>query len=347
MAYFTPCKTGWRAFVERKGIRESRTFVTKKAAQLWAAERERSIIDGNVSKWPRKTLRDALDRYTEEITPTKRSARAEALRFAAFARDYPALAGKIISEVTPADLAGWRDAYLRRVTPGSVKRTANSLRAVWTVAHREWGWCGESPFKLVSMPADNPARDRLAGWREIKRILRRCDYVTHHPPVSTLQNVAWAFLVALRTAMRAGEVLDLTTASVFGSVATVKHKTQHLTGKPRMVPLTPQGARLVGELVRFAQARGRAELLAVSSASLDALFRKVCKSLLIEDLHFHDSRGTALTHLARKVDVMTLAKISGHRDIRILANTYYRETPQQIAQRLALPSARRPLPPKA
>ena len=181
----------------------------------------------------------------------------------------------------------------------------------------------------------------IAGWREIRRILRRCDYVTHHPPVSGLQNVAWAFLVALRTGMRAGEILGLTVGSVAGSVATVKHKTQHLTGKPRTVPLTPQGSRLIGELVAYAQARGRAELFAISSESLDAQWRKVTSALLIEDLHFHDSRATGLTHLSRKVDVLTLARISGHRDLKILLRSYYRETPQDIAQRLAKPSAPR------
>lgn len=338
MAYFTKTKSGWRAQIERKGIRDSRTFVTKKAAELWAAERERAIIDGQVSKWPRKTLRDALDRYTEEITPTKRSARAEGLRLAAFARDFPELAGKIISEVTPADIAGWRDAYLRRVTPGSVKRVGNSLRAVFTVAHREWGWRDESPFRMVTMPSDNAPRDRLASWREIRRILRRCDYVTHHPPVSVLQGVAWAFLLALRTGMRAAEVLRLEVGDVAGSVATIRqHKTAHLTGKPRMVPMTPQAARLVGELVAFAQARGRAELLKVSSASLEALFRKVTKSLMIEDLHFHDARRTALTHLSRRVDVMDLAKISGHRDLNILLHVYYGATAQDIARKMTKP----------
>jgi integrase len=318
----------------------ARSFATKKAAELWAAEQERQIIDGEVSRWPRKTVADALERYAREITPTKGSARAEGLRLLAFERDFPDIARTIISEVTPADIAGWRDAMLRKVTPGSVKRIGNSLRAVWTVATKEWGWCGASPWSAVKMPADNPPRDRLAGWREIRRVLRRCDYVTHHPPVSTLQNVAWAFLVALRTGMRAAEILRLTVDDVSGSVATIrKHKTERLTGKPRHVPMTPQGARLLAELVAFARARGRAELFAVSSASLDALFRKITRSLLIEDLHFHDSRGTGLTHLSRKVDPLTLARISGHRDLRILMRSYYRETAAQIAQRLALPTS--------
>ncbi|HHF5474929.1 TPA: tyrosine-type recombinase/integrase [Haemophilus influenzae] len=42
-----------------------------------------------------------------------------------------------------------------------------------------------------------------------------------------------------------------------------------------------------------------------------------------EYLHFHDTRRKALTRLSKKVDVMTLAKISGHKDISILQNVYY------------------------
>ena len=55
---------------------------------------------------------------------------------------------------------------------------------------------------------------------------------------------------------------------------------------------------------------------------------------MLGDLHFHDARATALTLLSRKVDVMTLAKISRHKDINLLQNTYYRESAENIAKRI-------------
>ena len=64
------------------------------------------------------------------------------------------------------------------------------------------------------------------------------------------------------------------------------------------------------------------------------LFSKLCREVLIEGLTFHDSRATALTHLARKVDVLTLAKISRHKDLSLLNNVYYREKADQIAARI-------------
>ena len=43
---------------------------------------------------------------------------------------------------------------------------------------------------------------------------------------------------------------------------------------------------------------GRGQWFTISSASLDALFRKARQRLMIDDLHFHDARAEALTLLA-------------------------------------------------
>lgn len=137
-------------------------------------------------------------------------------------------------------------------------------------------------------------------------------------------------MVALRSGMRAGEILSLgkATLDLKRRVATVAHKTQHLTGRPREVPLTRHTCRLLAPVA------DQKRCFSISSAVLDTMFRKARDRLMIEDLHFHDSRAEALTRLARKVDVLTLAKISGHKDLRILQNAYYRETAAEIAARL-------------
>lgn len=335
MAYLRKTKAGWRAEVERRGVRDSMTFGTKSAASQWALKREAEILAGDVSRWPRKTVADALDRYEREVTVNKTGARAERLRLTAVARDFPELCAKVISEVTTADLAAWRDARLAKVTPGSVQRDINILRNVWTVAAKEWGWTPQpTPWQGLRMPGNNPPRTRLIGWREVRRIVRRCGYVTGQAPTTGLQCVAWAFMVSLRTAMRAGEVMCLTAAAVDlqrGVVTLDKHKTAAAVGR-RLVPLTPAGVRLLRVLVASAP-DGR--LIGLSPASLDTLFRRITRQVLVEDAHFHDARATALTHMARRMDVMTLARISGHRDLSLLLQVYYRETAADIAARLA------------
>ena len=79
---------------------------------------------------------------------------------------------------------------------------------------------------------------------------------------------------------------------------------------------------------------GRDAYFTISSASIDVLFRKVRYYLMLENLHFHDSRADALTRMARKMDVMTLARVSGHRDLRQLLDAYFRESASDIAKRI-------------
>jgi integrase len=54
----------------------------------------------------------------------------------------------------------------------------------------------------------------------------------------------------------------------------------------------------------------------------------------LDDIHFHDTRREALSRLAKKLDVLTLAKLSGHRDTRILLNVYYQVKADDVADML-------------
>ena len=72
----------------------------------------------------------------------------------------------------------------------------------------------------------------------------------------------------------------------------------------------------------------------VGANEASTLFSRLVKQLMLGDLHFHDARATALTLLSRKVDVMTLAKISRHKDINLLQRVYFRESEEDIAKRI-------------
>jgi integrase len=52
---------------------------------------------------------------------------------------------------------------------------------------------------------------------------------------------------------------------------------------------------------------------------------------LIDDLTFHDSRAAALTRLSKRMDVLRLSRISGHRDLNQLLKAYYRGTAADVA----------------
>jgi integrase len=54
----------------------------------------------------------------------------------------------------------------------------------------------------------------------------------------------------------------------------------------------------------------------------------------VEGATFHDARRTATSRLAQKVDVLTLAKITGHTDLKLLMSTYYSVSMDDVAGRL-------------
>lgn len=337
MAYFRKLPSGnWRAEVEVGGDRETRGgFPTKQEAREWAAKVERDLRAGAAGRWPEKTLADALDRYLKEVSVTKDSEVFERRRFEALKRDHPALVARQLVDVTSDHLQAWVDKRLTQVKPATVRRECNSFSNVWTVASTAWRWCPvESPWKFVRVPTDGPARDRRVMWREVRRVCRALGYVSGRPPTTMQQEVAYAWLIALRTAMRAGEVLGLTGGAVNLETRVLRldrHKTLRYTGRPRFVPFTRQARRLLALMMT---GRGAGPLFNVSDDSRAVLFRKALARCGIEGMRFHDSRGEALTLLSRKVDVQTLQKISGHADINVLIQHYYRETPEDIAARL-------------
>ena len=99
-------------------------------------------------------------------------------------------------------------------------------------------------------------------------------------------------------------------------------------GFARDVPLSTEAIRILNQVKEDTES-----VFNLTSGQIDSLFRKAKKRALIDDLHFHDSRAEGITRLAQKVDILTLARISGHRDLRML-QIYYRESAEDIAKKL-------------
>ncbi len=318
---------GYRAQIYVAGRRASKVFRTQREANTWAAAKELELETAPIDQ---HTLAELIDDYIEKVMPKKGGGDHEIRQARAFLRDFPELAAKKLGDLDTPDFAEWRDKRLTTVSDATVLRNLNWLRHCLKVAREEWKWMTKNPLKGLRIPKSPASRTRRVSPAEVRGLCRTLDYRPGKAPQTKYQEVALAFMVGLRSAMRAGEILSLGSGNLDlrRRVASVEHKTQHLTGRPRDVPLTRHAVRLLRPVA------DRETCFTISSAVLDALFRKARDRILIKDLHFHDSRAEALTRLSRKVDVMTLAKISGHRDLRILQNTYYRETAEQIAARL-------------
>lgn len=330
MASIVKVATGYRVQLDVKGQRESKTLPTKREAQEWAAKREivlRATAGGNVGAV--KTLKDALHKYADEVSPHRRGWQKEMIRLKAFERHPDLPIKKRMHDITPADIAAWRDARLRMNARGSVLRDIGLLSAVMETARREWGWIEKNPVKDVRKPANPDHRDRLITLSETRRMLRQ---LGHGGPVRTVsQAVAMCFLVALRTGMRAGELCALAWTDVFADYCTVTavRVGAGKTGK-RDVPLTPRARRLIERM------RGWDDELVfgLKSQSLDALFRKARGRAGLEGFTFHDARHTAATMMARKINVLELCRVFGWVKTD-QALTYFNASASDIAVRLA------------
>jgi integrase len=318
MAYIRKYRDKWRAEVQRHGHRATQVTDTKREAQAWALKKEAELdaLKGAGGE----TFGSAVEKYLKSVSKDKADPAWEKRRFDAFMEYFGA--DTKIASITTAKLGEWRDWRLSGdadhppVTGGTVLREINLLRHLFSLARDEWKWIATSPFTGLRMPEDNDPRTQVWRWQQIKRVLRA------NRDGKTAE-VIKAFRIALHTALRLKEVLEgrydpARRVMLLGGATRTKGDGKKLVE----VPVPRRAAKLFP--VTFT----------VGPNEASALFCKLCDQLLIEDLTFHDTRATALTLLARRMDVMTLARISRHKDLNLLLKTYYRESADDISARI-------------
>lgn len=319
MASIRKLKHGWRAQVARQGQRRSKVLPSKREAQDWASRQEYLILNADKVA-SSETFGKVMQRYARDVSSKKRGARWEVIRLEKLSRDR--IAEVRMRDLRPMHFSEWRDRQLKVLAPASVLREMQVMSAVLNRARKEWQLISENPLADVARPSKPPPRDRLPTQDEMERLaisagddLSNQTARAHH-----------AFLFAIETAMRAGEITKLTWADIDIERRVARlHITKN--GLPREVPLSTEAIRLLKELPRLEPVFG------LTPASLDALWRKLRDRAGVEDLTFHDARHAAITQLAGKLNVLELARMVGHRDLRQL-QTYYNAPAEELAKRL-------------
>ncbi|MBM4226884.1 MAG: hypothetical protein FJ164_03910 [Gammaproteobacteria bacterium] len=74
------------------------------------------------------TLRELLERYIAEVSPSKKGAASEIVRIKALCRN--PLAARFVATIRGADIARYRDERLRRVASATVRRDLGVLSHV-------------------------------------------------------------------------------------------------------------------------------------------------------------------------------------------------------------------------
>lgn len=326
----------WRCEVEKRKVRLSQDgFSTKGAALAWGREREAEImarVRGSIVA--NHTLTDALERYRDHVATD----RWEILRIEFFLR-HLACVGEWIDRVTSDALGRYRDARLKgelrekdgsvvpAVTGETVRREFNLLAAVFREAREEWKWCASNPVKSVTKPPKGKPRTYLITPTLEAAALAALGYTDGARPTNATQLVGAMFALAIETGMRSGEIVDLQPRHV-DVHARVAHLPDSKNGDARDVPLSKR-AVVILKGIGFEKTDDR--VFPISDDSRDALFRKVRdRTPALKGMNFHDTRHAACTRLAKKLHVLDLARMIGHRDPKSLM-VYYSASASDVA----------------
>ena len=360
----------WEAQVRRRGYpAQSKTFNTKAEAEAWA-----SMIESEMSRgvWVSRaeaettTFYEALTRYEEEVSATKKGAGPESSVLKTL-RDTD-LARRPLASIRSADVARLRDEWLKVYRPATVLRRLAVASHVFSIARKEWGMESLSnPVELVRkpqpenartrrittgvVPADSPGEDNAASDRgaqdgELERIVSASGS-------ELLPSIIW---LAVETAMRRGEIVALQWEYV-----DLKRRVAHLpatkNGSARDVPLSSRAVSVLQALKNTRDGASGAEgesgrVFKIRSDAVTRAFERAVKrarKLYVEesagstkrpddrflvDLRFHDLRHEATSRLATIFPMHDLTKITGHRDPRMLMR-YYHPRAEDLAKRLA------------
>ena len=311
--------------VRRKGYPLlSKSFKKRTDAEAWAREVEAEMDRGvfvSRKEAENTTLSGALERYEREVSSEKKGRRQEKARIERW-KDHP-LGKRALAQIQGKDIAAYRDARLKEVSPNTVRLELAVLSHLFTIAVKEWGMTGlTNPTFQIRKPKLPKGRDRRLLPGELDRILSASD----SPVFSDLVRFA------VETGMRRGELAGMTWDMVDLRKRTVTLP-ETKNGEKRTVPLSTEAVRVLANLARRLDEEvwgikpdsiTQAFLRALSRAR--KVYEKECEEkkekpdpAYLVDLTFHDLRHEATSRFFEKgLNPMQVAAITGHKTLQML-----------------------------
>ena len=293
----------------------SKTFIKRADALSWAKKVEIEIEGGlfrSMADSRSVTLGSLFDRYIEEAIPLLKSPKSEINRT-------NLMKGRMqhmfATAVTSEYLATFRDKRLREVSPQTVKHEVNLVRRVLKLAVAEWGLCLPHGVPFIRSPKLPKGREKRLGSTQEAALLGCLN--------SPIKQV---FQFALETAMRRGEIMNMHFEDIMFDKSLLRIP-ETKTSTPRVIPLSKKALEILGERQENCN-----QPFPLNPDYVSQAFRKACKQLEIEDLHFHDLRHEAISRLFEKgLSVAQVATISGHQDYRMLARYTHLEVEGMVS----------------
>ena len=325
----------YKVRVDYKGKRfASKTFVKHNDAVLYErnalSELQKTGHIKDHSAQAIMTLSEALNKYRDEVSINKKSYVSECSRVKIFKQQD--FANKSLIQVSSRDIAQFiKDRTKLGNTPSTIQKYVALLQHLFNIARKEWGMESlENPCFNVTKPKTNNARERRLEHGEEDLLL---------DALKDSQNIYIEYLaiIAIETAMRKGEILNLKWRDI-----NLQERTVFLAitknGSSRTVPLSSRAIKAFKDIEDMNATDGydtsaKSCVFHTTSNAILLAFRRATKKANLENLHFHDLRHEATSRLSKTFNVLELARITGHKDTKMLMR-YYHADAAEMATRL-------------
>jgi len=303
----------FKVLIRKSGIAtQIKTFKTKTDAQKWARLIESEIDRGifiDRSEAEKTTVGQLIERYIQEVTPLKRSAKSDKQRMLFLKKNF---GHYIVSQLQSKHIATYRDKRLAEGKQGStVIKEIGSLSHLIDISIKDWGIpLVNNVATLVRKPKQARGRDRRLIDDEELTLLQ-----TARNSKSPL--LAPIITLALETGMRLGELLSLEWNNI-----DLRKQTALLpitkNGESRTVPLSKKAIETLRNIPRKIN-DSRVFMTWKQPDSFENAWRRMLGKTTIKNLRFHDLRHEACSRLfERGFNIMETAHISGHKTLQQL-----------------------------
>lgn len=347
MATFSKLPSGqWRVQIRRKKLFLSRSFRIKALAEQWAREQEQLIDKGlaptESSPDSRETLASLIDLHFADLKELKRGIGRSKEHTLYRLRE--TIGATRLSQITRESLV---DFAKRRAKEGAGPVTISiDLSFIGTVLEHasavhgvvvpmEQIRLGRIALNRLGLVAKSAERDRRPTQEELDLIIKTAE---ENPRQIIPLGRIIKFAVA--TALRQDEISrvlweDFNAAQSTLRVRQRKHPRQKKTND-QIIPLVADtGFDAVAIAIEQGDRTGKTTgfIFPYDGRSVGTAFRRVCRDLGIQDLHFHDLRHEAISRLFEADwDIPQVATVSGHKDWKMLQR-YTHLRPTFIASR--------------
>jgi len=326
MATITKKESGnWEVQIRLAGWpAKSKTFRIKRDAETWARKTEDEIVRGihvDRNDAEKYSIREALDRYLKEVTPTKKPdtqrreiGRAKLLK--------QVLGNYSLATLNPKVIAEFRDSRLKAGKSNNTVRLDLALLShLYKTAIREWQiGLAANPVANVRKPSPGTGRNRRLSADEEDRLMRACK--AHSNPF-----LAWVVKLGLYTAMRQGEILSLKTNQVNLSNRTI-FLPDTKNNSVRTVPLMKNAYDVIVSALEHPHRPNDTDLIFYGEPgregtrnpyTINRVWSKALKLAELDDFKFHDLRHEATSRFVEAgLSDQQVSSITGHKSMQML-----------------------------